>query len=187
MLSDGLRNLERFRLLLGRPPELENPDAGDGTLDLRRFYRDKLRSDLEDLPLNREYAHFIDELTTFLQQEHVAVRFYGGPFLHGKAYLMPNVGIVGSSNFTPSGMTRRAELNLVEQKQAVVKDLRDNWFESMWAESTDSKDDLVEMLIESKFTGPRWTPFDVFMKFLYQYFQNPILPKPIQAPLALEL
>jgi PLD-like domain len=144
MLAEALSRLESFRLLLGRPPELAPEDSGDdGALDLRQFYRDRLRTDLEGLPLNRDYARLIDDLTSFLVQEHVAVRFYQGAFLHGKAYLMENVGIVGSSNFTPSGLEYSSELNLVQQTGAVIRDLRENWYERMWGQGVDSKDDLI--------------------------------------------
>jgi len=187
MLATGLRNLESFRLLLGRAPEIENPDADVGVVDLRRFYRDKLRTDLEALPLNRDYARLIDELTAFLEQAHVQVRFYSRTFLHAKAYLLPDLAIVGSSNFTPSGMTRRAELNVTRRDQAVIRDLRDNWFASMWAESTDQKDALVEMLRDSKFSGTRWTPHDVFIKVLYEYFKDRILLDAPEARLGIEL
>jgi len=187
MLAAGLRNLESFRLLLGRAPEIENPDADAGVVDLRRFYRDKLRTDLEALPLNRDYARLIDELTAFLEQAHVQVRFYSRTFLHAKAYLLPDLAIVGSSNFTPSGMTRRAELNVTRRDQVVIRDLRDNWFASMWAESTDQKDALVEMLRDSKFSGTRWTPHDVFIKVLYEYFKDRILPDAPETRLGVEL
>jgi len=187
MLAQGLQQLDSFRLLLGRPPELVNPDAGDGALDLRQFYRDKLRSDLENLPLNREYARLVDELTAFLASERAQVRFFGGEFLHAKAYLMPHIAIVGSSNFTPSGMTRRAELNVIRQEGAVVRELRDVWFERMWGESTDQKDTLIQMLNDSKFGGAPWTPHDVFIKVLYEYFRDRIVPEAVEARLGVEL
>lgn len=187
MLASALQSLTRFRLLLGRAPELENPDADDGAIDLVQFYRDKLRGDLEVLPLDRAYARLIDELSTFLEQPSVQVRFYKRSFLHAKAYLMPNLAIVGSSNFTPSGMTRRAELNLTQRTQAVIRDLRTNWFEGMWVDGEDQKTTLIEMLRESKFNGQRWTPFDVFIKVLYEYFRDRILPKSLEARLGVEL
>src|SRR5688572_3228006 len=64
MLVSALSNLTNFRLLLGRPPEVENPNQDAGLVDLRRFYRDKLRGDLEKLPLDRNYARLIDSLIT---------------------------------------------------------------------------------------------------------------------------
>lgn len=187
MLGDALKPLSAFRLLLGRPPEIVNPNEDAGLVDLTRLYRDKLRTDLEDLPLTRDYAHLIDDLIAFLRRESVAVRFYRGDFLHAKAYLTPNAAIVGSSNFTPSGMTRKAELNLVQQTKAVIRDLRDNWFESMWADSTDQKDALTDTLAESKFGGARWTPHDVFIKVLYEYFKDRLLPDAPEARLGVEL
>ncbi|MDX2138853.1 MAG: helicase-related protein [Chloroflexota bacterium] len=187
MLGEAIKPLSRFRLLLGRAPEIEGPQDDDGVIDLRRFYRDRLRTDLETLPFNRDYAHLIDELVAFLQQEHVDVRFYSRSFLHAKAYLMPNIAIVGSSNFTPSGMTRRAELNLVQQNRAVIRDLRQNWFEIMWGEAEDQKATLVDTLLESKFGGARWTPHDVFIKVLYEYFRDRILPEAMETRLGVEL
>jgi superfamily II DNA or RNA helicase len=187
LLGEPLKQLTAFRLLLGRPPEIVNPDPDAGVIDLARYYRDKLRADLEDLPLTRDYAHLIDDLIAFLRRESVAVRFYNGAFLHAKAYLMPHAAIVGSSNFTPSGMTRQAELNLVQKTQAVIRDLRENWYEAMWADAADRKDELIEILAESKFGGARWTPHDVFIKVLYEYFKDRLLPDAPEARLGVEL
>ncbi len=187
MLADGLRGLKRFRLLLGRAPELDSTDPAEGALDLRRYYRDKLRGDLEKLPLNREYARLIDDLCAFLERDSAEVRFYARSFLHAKAYLMPNFAIVGSSNFTPSGMTRRAELNITRQEGPVVRDLRENWYAGMWSEGEDQKRLLIDMLRDSKFDGARWTPHDVFIKVLYEYFKDRILPESIEARLGVEL
>jgi len=129
----------------------------------------------------------IDDLIAFLRRESVAVRFYRGDFLHAKAYLTPNAAIVGSSNFTPSGMTRKAELNLVQQTKAVIRDLRDNWYEAMWANSTDQKDALIDTLAESKFGGARWTPHDVFIKVLYEYFKDRLVMDAPESRLGVEL
>ena len=186
-LGDALGGLEQFRLLLGKPPELVNEDASTLAIDLRAFYRDRLRGDLENLPLNRDYARLIDELTAFLRRDGSQVRFYNGAFLHAKAYLMPNIAIVGSSNFTPSGMECRAELNVTKRDQSAVRDLRDVWFESMWAEASDHKQDLIDMLVESKFGGAPWTPFDVFIKVLYEYFKDRLAPEAVENRLGIEL
>jgi superfamily II DNA or RNA helicase len=187
MLGSELRSLQAFRLLLGRPPELKNPDADDGVIELRRFYRERLREDLETLPLNRDYAHLVDELTAFLDQQQSAVRYFNGAFLHAKAYLTDHYAIVGSSNFTPSGMTFSSELNLIQQTQAVVRDLRENWYERMWENASDSKQELIDALRESKFGDAPWTPHDVFIKVLYEYFKDRIVPDNLDARMGVEL
>lgn len=186
-LGSELQGLESFRLLLGKPPKLENPNADEDTVDLRRFYRDRLRKDLEKLPLTRDYAVLVDELIAFLEDERSQVRYYNGTFLHAKAYILDHYAIVGSSNFTPSGMTRKAELNLVQKTESVVRDLRENWYESMWSNATDSTQDLIDALNESKFGEAPWTPHDVFIKVLYEYFKDRITPDGLEARMGVEL
>ena len=46
------------------------------------------------------------------------------------------------------------------------------WFESKWADSPDYKPDLIATLRESKFGSKPYTPFDVFIKALYEYFKG---------------
>lgn len=60
MLGEALSGLDAFRLLLGRPLEVINPDENSGVIDLPSFYRQCLREGLEQLPLNRDYARLID-------------------------------------------------------------------------------------------------------------------------------
>lgn len=186
LMGQALGQLSAFRLLLGKPPELVNPHAGDGAIDLRRFYRNQMKNDLENLPLKRQYTQMIDALIAFLQQEHVEVRYFK-TFLHAKAYILENYGFVGSSNFTRSGLTRHAELNLTQTQNIVVKDLRENWFAGMWANSIDSKQDFIDALNESKFGDVPWSPHDVFMKVLYEYFKDRITPDSMDARLGVEL
>jgi phosphatidylserine/phosphatidylglycerophosphate/cardiolipin synthase-like enzyme len=96
------------------------------------------------LPFNAEYADLIDSLIAFLCQELVQVRLYPS-FLHAKAYLFPQFAIVGSSNFTHLGLTRKAELNLVHKSDMVAAALRRDWFEAFWQDAGEYKDALVQV------------------------------------------
>jgi superfamily II DNA or RNA helicase len=177
--------LERLRLLLGRPPELV--PQGDATLDLRRYFRRKLQGDLESLPYNPDYAALIDDLLAFLGRETVDVRLYRQEFLHAKAYLFPNVAIVGSSNLTPSGLTRNSELNLVHKSEMVARALRSEWFDRFWEQSEDYKADLVQILQDSKFGTTAYTPFQVFIRALYEYFKDRLDAETPEAHLGIDL
>ncbi|MEL7591851.1 MAG: helicase-related protein, partial [Anaerolineaceae bacterium] len=81
----------------------------------------------------------------------------------------------------------QAELNLVQKNDAVIRDLRQNWFEQMWGYSTDHKQDLIDALNESKFGDAPWTPHDVFIKVLYEYFRDRIIPEEVEARIGVEL
>ena len=68
MLGEALKPAGRVSVAARSPAGDRQPGRRRGLVDLRQFYRDKLRGDLEELPLNRDYAHLIDELIAFLQQ-----------------------------------------------------------------------------------------------------------------------
>lgn len=176
-LKDALPQLETFRLLLGREPELEH--AGLDRLDLRRYFRQKLQTDLEELPFDLEHVRLIDELLAFLRQESVQIRLYSQPFLHAKAYIFPQIAIVGSSNLTPAGLTRNSELNLVRKEEAVAHELK-RWFEGFWEHADNYKQELIELLEASKFGGKPYSPYEVFIKVLYEYFKGRLPEAPEQ-------
>lgn len=183
-LRDTFPLLERFRLLLGKAPELEG--TGWDRLDLAQYYRRKLQGDLEVLPFDQEYAALIDSLLAFLRRPTVEVHLYRA-FLHAKAYLFPQVAIVGSSNLTQAGLHRRAELNLVRKEEMVARALREEWFEPFWAEAEDYKETLIQALADSKFGATPYTPFQVFIKALYEYFRDRLVPEAPEALIGVNL
>ena len=176
-LKDAFPQLERFRLLLGREPELEH--SGPDRLDLRRYFRQKLQTDLEELPFDLEHVRLIDELLAFLRRESVEVRLYSRPFLHAKAYIFPQIAIVGSSNLTPAGLTRNSELNLIRKEAAVARELK-HWFAGFWEQAEDYKQELIDLLEASKFGGKPYSPYEVFIKILYEYFRDRLPEAPEQ-------
>ena len=78
------------------------------------------------------------------------MRRYVAKFLHGKAYLFGDevdarAALVTSANLTAAGMWQNLELGLVHYDPEVAKRAV-NWFDALWEEATDYKDDLYELL-----------------------------------------
>ncbi|MCC7107035.1 MAG: helicase [Chloroflexi bacterium] len=48
----------------------------------------------------------------------------------------------------------------------------DAWFERQWAASEDFKDELIELLDASKFGAREYTPYEVYLKALFEYFRD---------------
>ncbi len=46
------------------------------------------------------------------------------------------------------------------------------WYERNWSDSRDFKNDLIELLDASKFGRKEYTPFEIYMKALYEYFKE---------------
>ena len=47
-----------------------------------------------------------------------------------------------------------------------------HWFEDQWTLATDFKTELIDLLNASKFGVNEYTPFEVYMKALYEYFRD---------------
>lgn len=188
LAEKGLARLERrlceeFRLLIGRQPDY---DYGGDRIDLKKFYRRKLQGDLEVLPFDPKHARMIDEFLAFLKRDSVDAKLFRKSFLHAKAYIFDELAIVGSSNFTPYGLTRNSELNLVRKERAVADSLRD-WFDDFWAEAEEYKDALIDILEASKFGSKPYTPYELFIKVLYEYFKGRLLPEAAQEYIGVDL
>ena len=48
----------------------------------------------------------------------------------------------------------------------------ERWYERQWEDSRDFKAELIELLDASKFGRKEYTPFEVYMKALYEYFKD---------------
>jgi SNF2 family DNA or RNA helicase len=53
------------------------------------------------------------------------------------------------------------------------------WFERQWGDSIDFKDDLIELLDASKFGTKEYTPYQVYIKALYEYFKEELGADPL--------
>jgi len=53
------------------------------------------------------------------------------------------------------------------------------WYERQWAESVDFKDALIELLDASKFGTKEYTPYEIYIKALYEYFKDELGEDPL--------
>ena len=178
-LQDSFIQLNSLRLLIGRDPSIR--PAEHDRIDLKKFYRRSIQEQLEHQEFNLKYKELINSLIAFLHGDRVQVRLYGGAegarakFLHAKAYIFDAHSIIGSSNLTPSGLAGNTELNVLIKNGSIARDLRDNWFAKFWNDpcvDLDYKDKLIDALESSKFGSKPYTPYQVFVKALYELFRE---------------
>ena len=48
----------------------------------------------------------------------------------------------------------------------------ERWYEGQWADGRDFKEELIELLDASKFGRTEYTPYQVYMKALFEYFKD---------------
>ncbi len=51
------------------------------------------------------------------------------------------------------------------------------WYERQWAEARDFKDELLDLLNESKYGQKEYTPYQIYMKAIYEYFREDLDPQ----------
>ncbi len=161
MLKDELKGVPRFRLLLGKAPEIGN----DRTLG--DALKEEITNELEGFELSKDKEDDVKTLIDFLRNNNVEVRIYEEYFLHGKAYIFDNIVVIGSSNFTAAGLTHNTELNSVGLEPEAIY-TREKWFDKFWAESKDFKAQLIQLLEDSRFGSTEYTPYQVYIKALYE-------------------
>jgi phosphatidylserine/phosphatidylglycerophosphate/cardiolipin synthase-like enzyme len=151
------------RLLLGAapPPGLL---AGERELETEPQVRDQFEESLRALRRERDFQSFpplrramLERVAAFLQNEGVQVRRYTRRFLHGKAYLLGGLNqdghlagqgaaLVSSANLTSAGLVSNLELGLAQYQPNVVRMALD-WFNGLWYEAAEFRDDLLELLL----------------------------------------
>ena len=130
----------------------------------------------DDLLKQRENAPLftaLQKMEAFFLAGRVEARCYTAKKFHAKAYLVhrddpayPELGVIGSGNFTRPGLVQNIELNVrlsIEQNAELY-----DWYEEMWAEA---KEDVVtdDVLAEIRRQIELYEPYYLYLKALYAW------------------
>lgn len=165
IVKDSLSKIEKFKLLIGASPQMD--DLKPDMFQPEVIYKRRFREDLENELFEKDTKEAVVKLIALLRNPNWEVRLYDKGFLHGKAYIFDKLAIIGSSNFTYSGFTSNTELNAV-LNEAHARYIKEEWFDKLWNESRDFKDEFIKILEESKFGTKEYTPYQIFIKALYE-------------------
>ena len=138
--------------------------------------------------LVNEMAHAEDSkkveegVAKFLEWLHggkLEIKAYPTENVHAKLYILSfiesdrDVGrvITGSSNFTQSGLVDNLEFN-AELKTRSDYDFAKQKFEDLWNDAVDVSDKYVQTIREKTWLNDTITPYELYLKFLYEYFKD---------------
>ena len=165
------------RLLIGAAPEgLTGPP---GTTVADRFEQSvsalRRERDFSAFPAARRAV--LERVTRFFESDRVAVRRYVRRFLHGKAYLIgelgnagsptgPGAALVSSANLTHGGLVANLELGMVHYQPNVVGMALD-WYQRLWDDAQDFRDELLDLLRPPSLESD---PQTVFLRALLELY-----------------
>lgn len=178
-------HLAEIRFLIGEEPKIRASQLDDS------FPEKYLKADLSELPLKPEFKEAVEFLGNNIETGRIKIKLYKKSFLHAKCYILGAetenaIGIIGSSNFTRNGLMGNTELNDVEYDHRIVNYLpkssdqdpsHRSWFEKLWNDETciDWNEQFkIEILGLSKFGNLSYSPFELYIKILYEIYGEDI-------------
>lgn len=195
LLHDALDAAEKVRVLVGISTgrtEFEMIDAHRNQVAFDFASHSRVRKTMRDA-VTGEVASAADELRVeeglrafvrMLEEGRLEVKAYPTADLHAKVYVLrhdasnPVVSdygrvITGSSNFSSNGLVAQREFN-VELKDRADVDYALDKFEALWRDAVDVTEDYVQALRTRTWLDESITPYELYLKFLYEYFQEEI-------------
>ena len=178
-VSDEIKDIGNVRLLIGADPGQKDEEEWrkpDDPIDDSDYHENRVESALQSLDesierdrnllgFSRETSNQLQDLVDYLNSDSIQVRRYEDGFVHGKAYLFAQDGVIaGSSNFTGAGLNSNLELNLGHYNPRTTEEVRE-WFEELWDASEPY--DLASVY-EEQFQP--YEPYLIFLRVLYERY-----------------
>jgi len=177
-LKVQLNDINHLRFLFGEPRFIKNIDPTKVNKRDFKIEDDKLIIPIESHLLQKSIAK---ECAKWIA-EKVEIKSIKKPnFLHGKLYLVENdnrvnEAIMGSSNFTVSGLgfagKRNIELNLEITDKRDINDLKE-WFNNLWNDESGIIEDVKEEVLKYLETiYVENEPNFIYFKTLFHIFEK---------------
>lgn len=188
-LVEALLPTEKIRILIGletdRPVfDLLSEAKQQAELDLRSHAEAKdllpgeILAELEEVEESAEVENGVRQFIEWAKSGKLEVRVFPSAKLHAKLYIMTffeghiDKGrvVTGSSNFSQSGLVDNLEFN-VELKNRADYEFALAKFDELWTQAVEVSEKYVQT-IETRSPFAQFTPYELFLKFLYEYFKS---------------
>lgn len=172
-LDGQWQRVKRIRILMGDEVSHRSKKALLDAVKLR--VQTALEAGLEQDKETNPFLRGVDAIVEAMADGRIECRIYNKEKFHAKAYIthgeLDAVGsqaLVGSSNFTPAGITQNVELNIKVGSSSEVAQLQE-WYETHWEEAVDVTPDVLRTI--ERHTAA-YTPFEVYARALHELFAN---------------
>ncbi len=192
-LYKSLETAEKVRILIGISTNRQTfnlyqqaKSPIQGTLEFshaeaKEQFSGAVKAEMESSPDNAEVEEGVNKFLEWLKCGKLEIKAYPSQNIHAKLYIMTFVEgdkdtgrvITGSSNFTEAGLVDNLEFN-VELKDRADYDFALAKFNELWADAVDLKDKYVETVETGTWLSNAITPYELYLKFLYEYFREKI-------------
>lgn len=187
-LYPSLEKTDKVRILIGLKTDKRTYDlleeAKQQELPLnthaetKKQMPDQILDEFEVSEDSEKIEKGVHKFIEWIRNGKLEIKAYPTEKVHAKLYVMTfkkgdrDKGrvITGSSNFSQSGLVDNLEFN-VELKNPSDYEFALNQFNSLWENAVDVSDIYVDT-IEKKSPYAEFTPYELYLKFLYEYFKR---------------
>lgn len=193
LLYPSLENTKKIRILVGISTDTRTYSlvkqalseqqtlSNFSTTEVKERATEQIIEESNNSPDKKEVETGMRKFIDWIKEGKLEVRAYPSARLHAKIYIMSfeenkmDVGrvITGSSNFTEAGLIDNLEFN-VELKNASDYYFAKEKFEALWKDSVDISEKYVEVIETRTWLNENLTPYELYLKFLYEYFKEKI-------------
>jgi len=186
-----LKNTEKIRILIGISTDprtygfIEEARGQQSAIDfsstpkMKNIVSEGIIQEMEHAPDTPTIEEGVNAFREWLRSGKMVIKAYPTEKIHAKVYVMTfNEGdrdkgrvITGSSNFSKSGLSENLEFN-VELKNRSDYDYALEKFNALWKGAVDVSEQYVETLENKTHLNDTITPYDLYLKFLYEYFKD---------------
>ncbi len=188
----SLENVEKIRILIGLNVDKQTFDLlqeiGQKKLDfeaqanIKKQFQEEVKIEFENSEDTSDVVKGVNKFKELLTSGKLEMKACRGQNIHAKVYItryneddMPFFGTVvtGSSNFTENGLNSQYEFN-VELKDDEDVEFALEKFEELWRSAVPITEDYITALETKTWMNDTITPYEIYLKFLYEYFYDEI-------------
>lgn len=143
---------------------------------------EEIKKNIQEAEYDKDVEEGMFGLITDLATGKIKIKVHPKQNLHAKIYIFREQVkhdhgygsvITGSSNLTDNGLARNFEFN-VELRDNTDIDFATDTFDKLWNEGIEIGQEFVEKLKKETYLNDEFTPYEVYKKFLIEYFGNSI-------------
>lgn len=188
-LYDAFNNVEKIRILVGINTDYQSFKIMEEAKQLnlleshantKKIYSEAVQTEFIESEDSYDVEQGVKKFKELLLLGKIEIKAYPSRQIHAKVYisrydsnLLYGSVITGSSNFSESGLNGNYEFN-VELKNKSDVDYALEKFETLWRDAVDISEEYVETINTKTWLNDEITPYELYLKFLYEYFNEDI-------------
>ncbi|BAV07386.1 PLD-like domain-containing protein [Filimonas lacunae] len=153
--------------------------------DIERAQEDffnQIKKNIQTAEYDQDVERGMTQLIHDIVTKKVLIRIHPKQNIHAKIYIFREkekhshgygAVITGSSNLTEAGLSHNFEFNVELRDNSDIEFAKET-FEKLWKESTPVAEEYIERLTKETFLNATFTPYEVYLKFLVEYFGKSI-------------